>query len=129
MTNGEGATAERGPSGPDGHGRLDAQLKLRGLRIEPGEIEAALRGCAGVRDAAVLIRAQRLVAYVATGIVDGGEGGVVGGEDIVVGDAAEPRVTAQALREHPAVEDVAVGGDGRADRLADRAECRLQPLL
>ncbi|HSX59394.1 MAG TPA: amino acid adenylation domain-containing protein, partial [Tahibacter sp.] len=47
-------------------GRIDDQLKLRGFRIEPGEIEARLRGCAGVDDAVVLLRGERLVAYVAT---------------------------------------------------------------
>ncbi|MEV0764442.1 amino acid adenylation domain-containing protein [Nocardia sp. NPDC050435] len=45
-------------------GRTDAQLKLRGLRIEPGEIEAALRAQAGVRGAAVAVRGEQLIGYV-----------------------------------------------------------------
>ena len=50
-------------------GRLDRQVKLRGLRIELGEIEAALRDHAAVAEAVVATHAQheddvRLVAYV-----------------------------------------------------------------
>jgi amino acid adenylation domain-containing protein len=35
------------------HGRLDRQLKIRGHRVEPGEVESALRACQGVAQAAV----------------------------------------------------------------------------
>jgi amino acid adenylation domain-containing protein len=45
---------------PDGlrvfAGRKDEQIKLHGYRVEPGEVEAALRGCPGVRDAAIVVR-------------------------------------------------------------------------
>lgn len=47
-------------------GRRDAQIKLRGFRIEPGEIEACLRGHRDVRDARAIVRMERgasLVAY------------------------------------------------------------------
>ncbi|KAF1029386.1 MAG: Linear gramicidin synthase subunit D [Burkholderia plantarii] len=45
-------------------GRIDHQVKIRGLRIELGEIEAALAADAAVREAVVVAREGRLVAYV-----------------------------------------------------------------
>lgn len=49
--------------------RADQQLKVRGIRVEPGEIEMALAERPGVRRAVVVLREEALVAYV-TGDVD-----------------------------------------------------------
>jgi acyl-coenzyme A synthetase/AMP-(fatty) acid ligase len=45
-------------------GRLDAQVKIRGHRIELGEVRTALLEVAGIADAAVLARDGMLVAWV-----------------------------------------------------------------
>jgi non-ribosomal peptide synthase protein (TIGR01720 family) len=63
-------------------GRLDQQVKVRGVRIEPAEVEAALRTHPAVRNAAVGARGEgnacRLVAWV----------------------AADPPISPAELREH-----------------------------
>jgi amino acid adenylation domain-containing protein len=51
------------------HGRIDHQIKVRGMRIEPGEIEAAIQEHSGVIKSIVVKRGEdaanaRLVAYV-----------------------------------------------------------------
>jgi amino acid adenylation domain-containing protein len=66
-------------------GRIDQQVKIRGLRIEPGDVEAALATCPGTGSVAVIPWTdpggeRHLVAYVSW--------------------LAGPGVTAAALREH-----------------------------
>ncbi|WP_343691146.1 amino acid adenylation domain-containing protein [Chitinophaga sp.] len=68
-------TGDQGRLLPDGNfvctGRMDDQLKIRGIRIEPGEIEQALRRLAGVVDAVVIAHKEQgtdpvLIAYLKT---------------------------------------------------------------
>ena len=65
-----GDLVRRQPDGPLSYvGRADAQVKIRGHRVEPGEIAVALESHPGVRHATVLVRERngvpRLTAYVA----------------------------------------------------------------
>ncbi|XVQ08590.1 amino acid adenylation domain-containing protein [Spirillospora sp. CA-255316] len=66
---------------PDGRleylGRSDQQVQLRGFRIELGEIEAVLARHESVSDVAVVVRDERLIAY------------VVGADDDLRGYASE----------------------------------------
>ncbi|MFV2199216.1 AMP-binding enzyme, partial [Nocardiopsis sp. LOL_012] len=68
-------------------GRVDAQVKVRGFRIEPGEVENALAALPGIAQAAVVAHGsttgeRRLVAYAVA------EDGVELDRRVVVSEAA-----------------------------------------
>jgi amino acid adenylation domain-containing protein/thioester reductase-like protein len=77
-------TGDHGRWGPDGRlevlGRIDRQVKVRGYRVDPAEVEHMLAACPGVADAAVTVRElspgeRQLVGYVVTGPEPGAEPG------------------------------------------------------
>jgi nonribosomal peptide synthetase CepK len=75
-------TGDRVWAGTDGQlvfvGRADDQLKVRGHRIEPGEVESALLAVDGVAQAVVTEHDNRLVAYLV-----GAGGARVAAEDLL----------------------------------------------
>jgi amino acid adenylation domain-containing protein/non-ribosomal peptide synthase protein (TIGR01720 family) len=78
-------TGDRARFLPDGNieylGRIDHQVKLRGMRIELGEIEATLKGHALVRDCVALVRmAQQAEARLEAYLVIDEAGGLTGSE-------------------------------------------------
>ncbi|MFE2865284.1 amino acid adenylation domain-containing protein [Embleya sp. NPDC059259] len=99
---------------PDGTleflGRADHQVKLRGFRIEPGEIEAALDAVAGVRRAVAGVHEGALVAAVVA-------------EPEVRADrlraAAEKSLPAHMIPEHIVlVDELPLTANGKVDRRA-----------
>lgn len=70
------ATGDLGRWRPSGelefHGRVDDQVQLRGIRVEPGEVRAAVLGHPAIADAAVVVSDGELIGYT-VGSVDHAE--------------------------------------------------------
>jgi amino acid adenylation domain-containing protein len=112
-----GDLARRRPDGTlEFLGRRDDQVKVRGFRIEPGEIEAALLAHTAVREAVVVARARPhgadkvLCAYYATSEVV--EPGALRAE---LADALPDHMVPAFLVELPALP---LNGNGKVDRAA-----------
>ncbi len=99
-------------------GRVDDQIKLRGFRIEPGEIEAALRKLPGVRDATVFARetgsgvARQLVACV---VPEAGGAPVSAGLRAQLASVLPDYMVPSRIR---CVERFPLNGNGKVDRRA-----------
>ena len=82
-------------------GRADQQVKIRGFRIEPGEIGAAIRDVAGVRDAVVIDREGPSGATILVGYVVAAEGSVSANASSAEGQALRDRILAALSRRLP----------------------------
>ncbi|HWA09039.1 MAG TPA: amino acid adenylation domain-containing protein [Opitutaceae bacterium] len=95
-------------------GRGDGQVKVRGFRVEPGEIEARLKTHPAVREALVVARtiegANELVAYV----VAAGGSGPAEWRAHVLAELPEPMVPAYWV----ALERLPLSPNGKVDRRA-----------
>ena len=110
---------------PDGNirflGRRDEQFKIRGLRIEPGEIEATLKQHAAIVSAAVVTdEDRRLVAYVVT------KPGVAVTRDELRAFARERLPDYMTPRFVP-MDTLPLTPTGKVDRNALRSRTRMQP--
>jgi amino acid adenylation domain-containing protein len=95
-------------------GRADDQVKLRGHRIEPGEIERTLLNAPGVAQAAVAVRDGELAAYLV------GEGGAEAGGGLapVRAYAAEHLPRYMIPRDFRWLEELPRTFNGKFDRAA-----------
>ena len=79
-------TGDRGRMLPNGCieylGRLDQQVKVRGFRIEPGEVEHTIRQFAGVRDVAVFARDTPSGKQLAASVIWQGSSGLGSASDL-----------------------------------------------
>jgi amino acid adenylation domain-containing protein len=98
-------------------GRTDDQIKIRGFRVEPAEVEAALLALAGVRQAAAVVRERAdddriLIAYVS---LDAGCTATPHDLKVELARVLPDYLTPSAIR---VLESLPLGTTGKVDRKA-----------
>ncbi|MCG0066859.1 amino acid adenylation domain-containing protein [Streptomyces tricolor] len=97
-------------------GRIDRQIKVRGVRVEPGEIEAVLGRCPGVSDVVVDWDqdAARLTAYV----VGGADGGDAHAASALTGFARRQLPAEMVPQHYVFLDRIPMTAHGKVDRTA-----------
>ncbi|SAL28069.1 peptide synthetase-like protein [Caballeronia arvi] len=104
-------------------GRIDTQVKLRGQRIEPGEIEALLRAEQNVRDAVVIVRDEQLIGYIACAAPESFD-------EAAVLNSLRSQLPSYMLPAHViALDALPVTPNGKCDRNALPAPARTQRIV
>ncbi|MEV0390224.1 amino acid adenylation domain-containing protein [Nonomuraea sp. NPDC050643] len=99
-------------------GRADDQVKVRGVRVEPAEIEAALEEHPGVNAAAVAAHGHRLVAYVVPSAEGAAEGAAEGVAARLAEHAAARLPAGMAPAAYVAMDSLPRTPNGKLDRAA-----------
>jgi len=87
---------------PDGRlefiGRTDDQIKIHGVRVEPGDVEHALRRCDGVRQAAAIVDGG--AGDTRTGHARMGDGRLIAYVSAASGHSLDPRQVRRHVEQH-----------------------------
>ncbi|MFF2375564.1 amino acid adenylation domain-containing protein [Streptomyces xiamenensis] len=97
-------------------GRRDDQVKVRGHRVEPAEVERALRALPGVAEAVVLARTTEHGAELVAWVTAGGAAGPLDGPALVA--ALRERLPGHMVPVVVPLERLPVNASGKTDRAA-----------
>nr|WP_245814063.1 non-ribosomal peptide synthetase [Rhodococcus marinonascens] len=98
-------------------GRNDFQVKLRGQRVEPGEIEAALNRCPGVAQAVIVVRRTPAAESALAGYVTAEEGVHLDISEVIrfAGSVLAPFMVPASVT---VLDRLPLGANGKVDRRA-----------
>jgi amino acid adenylation domain-containing protein len=106
-------------------GRKDNQIKLRGYRVEPGEIEEKLLGFVGINEAVVIDRLDKTGSkYLCAYVISDGELDLKAMKRYLLKELPEYMIPARFMR----IEEISLTSNGKVDRRALPEPENLQDL-